>query len=427
MTIRKAICAAMMSTAVPLFAQTASVGISANDLSGVQMVGPGTALVWAEKAQEFHIWRLQLGTKPRWTEVAEPEEVSAFKHAQNPADERDRRYVKVNVRAGIVRLLWLRHSGCEDKEWQRSQMNSISPCEFTLYEAAGEVSRLLVHESSAWHMRQSRLTNIPVEELLRVNQIRMPDNQDGWMLLQGDSQMNQMPEALVATSDGGKQWIRQKATGMPITNDYPQLLLPQSPDEAWFLSSQPFGMWHTTDHGTTWTRDNAISADFQWCKSCSEGSAWMAPSSQGRPCFDVELDSILARAPAGQSIARYRLTDDGKAWMAPIRLPVAGGGDTDHIADSNVFANQRLGFSAVTVAPAYTSTVYETRNGGATWHKAEMGAAGSDVRVEQASARGKNVLLLLWNWKTGVEKLMYSPDSGEIWSELEMPHSNVAD
>jgi hypothetical protein len=427
---------------VMLSVRFTSDGSSANNLSGVQMVGPETALVWAENARAFRMWRVHLGTEPQWTEIPAPEELSAFKRALNPVDERDSSYIKVDVEAGMVRLLWLQHSDCEDKEWERLQMSATIPCKFTLYQAASQLSSLLAHNRAAWRVTQSPLENSPIQPLLTVSQVGMVGSQHGWMLLESASQMNRAQEKLVTTSDGGRQWIEQTATGMPIGNDFPQLLIPRSSDEAWFLSSQPFGMWSTADNGKSWSNDTAFSATFPfpWCKNCSEvlsgiasvGPAWIAPPHQGRPCLDIaldfnrDLDSIASKIPAGQSVARYCLTGNGRAWMAPTRLPIAGGGDRNHVAGLTAFANQQLAFASVTVAPAYTSTVYETTDGGATWHEAELGAAGSDVRVEQASAEGKNVLLLLESWKNGDKKLMYSPDSGATWTELELPHSDAA-
>jgi photosystem II stability/assembly factor-like uncharacterized protein len=424
--IWRAVWTAIVYVVFSVSAQTAFAGVSDKSPSGIQMVGPETALVWTENAQEFRMWRLQLGPEPQWTEIAEPEELSAFKHAQNPAAERDQFYVTVNVTDGFVRLLWLRHSDCEDKEWNKLKIAASIPCGFILYQAESELSSFLAHQGAAWHVTHSQLTDTPVQELLTVNQVKMADGQHGWMLLQGDSQMNRMPEKLVTTSDGGRHWIERNATGMPIGNDYPQLIFPRSFNEAWFLSSHPFGMWQTTDEGETWTRDAAISTDSRWCNGCSEGSAWVAPSSQGRSCFDLELDSIVSGAPTGQNIDRYCTTEDSRAWTEPKRLPVPGGGLREHTADPMVFADQRLGFSAVTVTPAYTSTVHETTDGGTSWHESALRAEGINVRVEQASAEGESVLLLMVNSRNGDKKLMYSADSGATWQKLELPHSDVA-
>jgi hypothetical protein len=397
-------------------------------ISGVEMMGPRTALVWAETAREFCMWRVDILTPtPQWTRVAVPTPLVTFKSL--PSKPYYGPYVTVNVNAGDLRLIWLKHSDCEVKAWdQLRQSGKNSTCRFNLYDAKTRVAPLLAgrDDLAMWTVTGSSLTDGPARVLWTVNQVAMVDEHHGWMLLQGVSQMNRMPEALVTTSDGS-HWGMQPANDMPLGNDFPQILLPVSGNEAWFAAVKPAGIWHTTGGGRAWSKDQAVSLQFPWCKDCDVTSIRRIPSTEGPRCLDFQLtrSSTESGQHVRESIGRYCLAKNSREWIGPADFPTAGERNRNSLVSPAVYADSQLGLAAVSVSPQFTSSIYETSDRGATWRVAPLGAAGKDALVGQVSTSGDSVVLLLWSRRDGDTTLMFSPDHGTNWRDLVSRASNI--
>ena len=211
---------------------------------------------------------------------------------------------------------------------------------------------------------------------------------------------------------------------MPIGTDFSQLLIARSATEAWFAElregDEPLGMWHTVDGGKLWKIDHALSHKFPWCEDCDQGPTWQLPSRNGIPCFALGLQSEPEPSvEQNESPGRYCMAKDGKTWLPATKMSNPGDSIESYFS-SPLFADQRLGFQAVTAKSEFITTIYETTDGGMNWYASSL-ATGEDIRLEQSLAQGQDVLLLL-SGEDSHRKLMYSPDRGTTWTEMELPH-----
>jgi len=225
--------------ALMAIAASLSVTLPAQQVDGFYLSPRHTALVWSQSDTNLQMWRVQLGAKPQWTELAEPQQVLAFMHRQKKEDP-ESSGVAVDVASGILRLFWLQHTDCEAKQAEsRPYPDDTLPCAYTLHQAATPVANLIAGKDSGavWRVTSSKMIDTPSEEMVDFDEIKMVDRQHGWMILSDNSLMNRMPQNLATTADGGAHWTTQKAKGMPIGTDFSQLLIARSATEAWFAKT----------------------------------------------------------------------------------------------------------------------------------------------------------------------------------------------
>ena len=145
---------------------------------------------------------------------------------------------------------------------------------------------------------------------------QMVDAQHGWMVLNGDPGASMLPEMPVTTSDGGKTWKRIAAMGMPIGEDFPQLLIARSSQSASFVAGRIEGPKHpetseygellvsrTDDGGQTWSPAATLYQSLPYGLSGLQNG-----QTPGSVCFDVDF------AAADKRFCSF---DGGMTWLAP--------------------------------------------------------------------------------------------------------------
>jgi hypothetical protein len=409
--------------------------------TGFEMAGSQRAIVWADYAGSFQLWRVDLGRAPKWTSLPVPAALQTFK--ANPKNEDDQPQVAVTLRDGVLRLLWIENQDCI-----RGSTNV--ECHFTVNQANSE------DDGASWETFVSRFSGNP--PMSKVDQAVMTDRLHGWMLPISAAGAGLLPEMLATTSDGGQHWKKVQAKDMPIGGNFPQLLIAHSPLEAWFATIHydkdvnPVTMSHTEDGGRTWKEDTSFKKRFPWCENCTAQNL-SAPGESfhpGRVCFEASLglESVSGEVTE-TSLALYCLAKNSESWSAPTRVPEAKASfvqaGMEHGATLPLFADSTLGFSVVFAYQQGSdpisdrenvgnsksdrtwqeSAVYQTDDSGKNWHSASASLqaeyrADASLDVTEVAANGKDVLLLLKSTAENTQsKLIYSSDHGFSWIAIQ--------
>ncbi|MES2393393.1 MAG: hypothetical protein V4555_17250 [Acidobacteriota bacterium] len=403
--------------------------------SGFAMLGDHRALVWSEGVANFQLWQVALGDESRWMAVGLPPELVVFAGQKREVD--DRPYVTVEASDGVVRLLWVSHGNCEKKRWAMYASLDVAvhdradqmSCGYELVQATAVAGEL--RGKVEWKVARSELTDALGREIVRVKMMEMVTPSRGWMLLEGDSVMNSMPEVLLTTVDGGTHWIKKAAWGLPIGTDFVQVLLPVSDTEAWMAltlpSRQRVSMWHTVSGGNDWVRNPTFAQKAPWCPECVEGRYWRWPDADGRICVGVSYyppneHSGAVDAPAmGGSVGRVCREKVATAWSVPVKMEEPGGAAAAPEAAEEMLSENGFGLAVVSERGSYRSALWMSADDGVSWRKAPGSLRGEDVWVEEMDADKADVLVLLKSSKDGVGRLMYSGSDGARWVELAVP------
>jgi hypothetical protein len=406
----------LLCAVAPAHAQTAMPPLGP---TGILAAGPGSMVVWAEHANRFLLWRVEVVRGLRWTPLAVPAELTtALVASQDEADTDDLPMVHVTYANGGLHLFWAGALECPPARGSSYLCTQISAAASIDGGKRWSVSRSLVKGQAENSIVQAVLT---------------PDGH-GWMRIQGDPGAGQLPEILVVSSDSGKTWSLSPAEGMPIGRDRPQLTIVQSDAEGWAMAvdydedDPPLIVTHTIDGGESWVRNTSIGQDVPWCGGCHFTQLSRGDDSvhDGRTCFEA----MLRPAEEGKAAyARFCLTAEGMNWRSPVRLAMPTALDGPDAGDGTaggelpVFADGQPGFDLVWHQVAGEShnrfDIYQTGDGGKGWKISGVLAAagykpGDDVALKQIAAVGDAVAVLVARGERGAV-LVWSMDRGATW------------
>jgi hypothetical protein len=412
------------ATAIPARAQA-----DPEQLSGLRLLNPRSALVWADRATSFQIWRFDLDPTPRWTSLTIPAALKDFK-AENLEDDG---LVTVSLQGNTLRLLWVEEGDV---------VNQTIPYTVTQAEST--------NLGATWQVFRSTLVDREMA-MTGIRQMVMADPLHGWMILQGEGGAGMLPESLATTSDGGRNWRLVPAKEMPIGDTGPQLLIVRSPSEAWFATIEyaeenPLLLSHTADGGRTWHEDAAFPPKSPPCKHCTLAELSI-PDDQphpGKACFEVGLRPEGPNQNNELGQVRYCLGPNGLNWSAAVSLPTPHpaffADSLSHYSSLPLFADRMVGFSKACAEhkgpgwkndgnPKGDETQYECENdqtsdGGKTWQPANLPWAIKSATVSQVAGLGHDVWLLVTGGPDAdhpVSSVLHSADHGVTWSSPQTP------
>jgi hypothetical protein len=296
-------------------------------ITGSQAMTARTSIAWAEGLDGgFRIWRVQVsGTraskKGEWTSLKIPAELASFTKLHS-----GERTVCVNFAMdGTLRVLWL-VADYADPEGNRDGWGTG-----TLYQAESH------DDGTTWQVfRSLSFADPPTSGVSIVDEVAMADSQHGWATLTEGSEMNSVPEILLATSDGGQHWqLAASVIGVaaydktshggliPIGGRAsPRLLIAHSAKAASLVAEggedfegyRRYAVAHTEDGGRTWALEKL--PQHPWCADCVIETlrAAVGTKSDGRrSCFDA-----IFRSKTGNG-ARFCSSDGGRVWGRPTR------------------------------------------------------------------------------------------------------------